>query len=393
MNTPLNKVQSKPFQIAPEQTMQPENHNDSETANSHAENVKQVIRTATAKINEATAGKPQYDCFLGETPRVQPDSETQHVDEENLPSTELRRKHAKTAFRTSTRCGVQELRQYESVAPVTVALDITTVDTECWTGTETKEHAGRRRTAESVNPTQRVATLTAVTTSVPITLAIVPLRTTDDAEPIREYSEIARTLLGQAGDHITIDTVLASRAFNSADCVSEFEHQDVQYLIPARKSPRVKSKIDRLTEHGVTTPTLEPDVEVFTGGNRQTTTSFVYILADSDADTIEFTPFLTNVGTVTSAPETLPKQFNQRNRAALHARLLRHRLADRLLTEAELSAVDLWVAATETNAYQLARILVSDSCDELDISREPTFTQFLAFVQYNRQFGDMENSE
>lgn len=393
MNTPLNKVQPKPFQIASDQTMQWEQLNDSQTTDSDVQNAKRAIRTATAQINEATTGKGEYDCFLGDTSRVRPDGENQQADGENSPSPDIRRKHAKKALRTSTKCVIQALRQYGSVAPVTVALDITTVDTECWFGPETKEHAGTKQTSEPLHPTQRVATLTAVTTPVPITLAVVPLRTPEDAEPIREYRELARTLLDQARDHVTIDTVLASRAFNSADCVTEFEQQDVQYLIPARKSPRVKSETDRLAEHGVTTPTLEPDVEVFTNGNHQTTTSFVYIPIEPEAETLEFTPFLTNADTVISAPETLPEQFNQRSRAVLHARLLRHRLADRLLTESELSAVDLWVAATETNAYQLARILLSDPCGELDIGGEPTFAQFLAFVQYNRQFGEMESSE
>jgi len=393
MNTPLNKVQTKPFQIASDQTMQSEQLNDSQTTDSHAQNVKRAIRTATAQINEATTGKAEYDCFLGDTSRVRPDGENQQAVGENSPSPEIRREHAKKALRTSTKCVIQALRQYGSVAPVTVALDITTVDTECWIGPETKEHAGTKQTSEPLHPTQRVATLTAVTTPVPITLAVVPLRTPEDAEPIREYSEIARTLLDQARDHVTIDTVLASRAFNSADCVTEFEQQDVQYLIPARKSPRVKSETDRLAEHGVTTPTLEPDVEVFTNGNHQTTTSFVYIPIESEAETLEFTPFLTNADTFISAPESLPEQFNQRSRASLHARLLRHRIADRLLPEAELSPVELWISATETNAYQLARILLSDSCSELDIGPEPTFAQFIAFVEYNRQFGEKENSE
>jgi hypothetical protein len=387
--TPENVVQIEPIRIALQQTMQPKDHNDSETTDATPLQAKRAINNAIARINGDTAGESEYGAVLGEISRPQ---EADRTAQQTRPSPELQREHAERAFHASAEHLIRILNQYDLRSPVTVALDVTVVNPECWTGPETCERPDTTSKEESHSGKLRVATATVANSPVPATLGIIPLDSGANDEK-RCYSEIAQELLYQVTRYVDVDTVLASRAFNSVDCITEFEERDIQYIVPARKSARVTAEINRLHDSGVTEATVEPGVTICGNSRQKASTAFVYIPAESGSETVEFTPFLSNLDAVINDPESLPGRFNQRWQAAQQARLFRKQVADKSAPADELSVPAFWVAATEANAYQLARMVLADTADNLKARKALSFTQFIAFVQHKRQFGSLHTKE
>jgi hypothetical protein len=382
-------VRGESLRIAPQQTMQPTDHNDSEPTEPAQRQVKQAISNAVTRINEDTVEKAQYNTILGETARPK---EQNRVAQRTRPSPELQREHAETAFYASAKHLINTLTHSEQIQPVTVALDVAVVDPHCWTGPETYERTDTSSEADAHSGKLHFATVTVVNSSATVTLDIIPLNSrTNDQK--RHYSEIAQELLYQATQYVDVDTVLASRAFNSAECIAEFEERDLQYIVSARKSARVTAEINRLSDSGVTSATVEPDVAIRGRGHRNASTAFVYIPAESGSDMVEFTPFLSNIDAVINDPACLPDRFNQRSQAAQHARLFRKQLADKSAPAGELSVRAFWVAATEVNAYQLARMVLAGASDDPEAGGGLSFAQFIAFVRYERQFGSLSTQE
>lgn len=387
--TPENMVQIEPIRIALQQTMPPTDHNDSKTADVTPQQAKRAINNAIARINEDTAGERKYDAVLGEVTCPQ---EEDRKAQQRRPSWELLREHAETAFHASAEHLIRILNQDVLRSPVTVALDVTVVDPKWWTGPETCERTATTSKKESHSGKLRVATATIANSPVPATLGLIPLESGAN-DKNRYYSEIAQELLYQVTRHVDVDTVLASRAFNSVDCITEFEERDIQYIVPARKSARVTAEINRLHDSGVTEATVEPGVTICGNSRQKVSTAFVYIPAESGSETVEFTPFLSNIDAVINDPECLPDRFNQRWQAAQHARLFRRQLADRSAPAGGISLREFWVVATQANAYQLARMVLADSADDLKARKALSFTRFIAFVQNKRQFGSLHTQE
>lgn len=387
-DTPVNMVRTKLYQIAPQQTMQPTDHNDSQPIEPTQRQVKRAISNAVTQINKDTAEEGQHNTVLGEPPRSQEES---RVAQRTRPSPELQREHAETAFYASAKNLLNTLTQSEQISPVTVALDVTVVDPDCWTGPETYG-TDTSSEADAHSGKLHVATVTVVNSSAPVTLDIIPLNSGPNDQK-RHYSEIAQELLYQATQYVDVDTVLTSRAFNSAECIAEFEERDLQYIVPARKSARVTAEINRLDDSDITSATVEPDVAVCGRGHQNASTAFVYIPAESGSETVEFTPFLSNIDAVINDPESLPNRFNQRWQAAQHARLFRKQLADKSAPAGEVSVRAFWVAATEANTYQLARMVLAGASDDPEAGRGLSFAEFIAFVRYERQFGSLSTQE
>lgn len=369
--------------------MQPTYHNDSQPTEPTQRQVKRAISNAVTRINEDTAEEGQHNTVLGETTHPQ---EQDRVAQRTRPSPELQREHAETAFHASAKHLINTLTQSDQIPPFTVALDVTVVDPDCWTGPEIYERTDTSSGADAHSGKLHVATATVVNSSAPVTLDIIPLNSGANDQK-RHYSEIAQELLYQATQYVDIDTVLASRAFNSAECIAEFEERELQYIVPARKSARVSAEINRLVDSGITSATVEPEVAICGRGHRNASTAFVYIPAESGSETVEFTPFLSNLDAVINDPECLPDRFNQRWQAAQHARLFRKQLVGKSEPAGELSVRAFWVSATEANAYQLARMVLAGASDDLKAGRGLSFAQFIAFVRYERQFGSLSTQE
>lgn len=369
--------------------MQPTDHNDSQPTEPTPRQVKRAISNAVTRINEDTVEKDLYNTILGET---SPPEEQDWVAQRTQPSPELQREHAETAFYASAKHLINTLTQSGQISPVTVALDVAVVDPHCWTGPETYERTDTSSEADAHSGKLHFATVTVVNSSATVTLDIIPLNSrTNDQK--RHYSEIAQELLYHATRYVDVDTVLASRAFNSAECIVEFEERDLQYIVPARKSARVTAEINRLSDSGVTSATVEPDVAICGRGHRNASTAFVYIPAESGSGTVEFTPFLSNIDAVINDPECLQGRFNHRWQAAQHTRLFQKQLADKSASADELPVGAFWVAATEANAYQLAREVLAGASDDPEAGRGLSFAQFIAFVRYERQFGSLSTQE
>jgi len=369
--------------------MQPTDHNDSQSTRPTQRQVKRAISNAVTLINEDTAEEGQHNTVLGETARPQ---ERGQVAQRTRPSPEFQREHAETAFCASAKHLINTLTQSSQISPVTVALDVAVVDSDCWIGPETYERTDTSSEADAHSGKLHVATATIVNSPAPVTLDIIPLNTGENDQK-RHYSEIAQELLYQATQYADVEAVLTSRAFNSAECITEFEKRDLQYIVPARKSARATAEINRLSDSGITSATVEPDVAVCGRGHRNASTAFVYIPDESGSDTVEFTPFLSNIDAVINDPACLPDRFNQRSQAAHHARLFRKQLADKSAPASELSVRAFWVAATEVNAYQLARMVLAGASDDPEAGMGISFAQFIAFVRYERQFGSLSTQE
>lgn len=380
MNTHSNKVQPEPFQIAPDHTMQPTDHDDSRTNKQRA---KRAVKTAISEVTSEASIDQNFGLFED---IACPNSCTPTRQPAGGVSPSSQRKRAKDALSASVQCLVQSLHQSSPDSSVTAALDITEIDPDHWSGPESYDSIGADTTASS-SRNKRVVTLTAITPETPITLIALPVEGSETTEESKDYDELVRVALEEAKEYVEVESVLASRAFDSADCVAEFERQGVYYVIPTRKTPRVKSEIARLIKSGVTTPAVEPEVDVFVGDVRTAITNFIYIPTESDGAAVEFQPFISNLNTIIDSPDTLPELFNERFEAACHNKLLRQRMSDRLLFEDDFSASDVWIAAAEINTYQLAQIVLAGDAGELDRKRLLTFRRFLAYLQYIRHLG------
>ncbi|MFC3477735.1 hypothetical protein [Halobacterium litoreum] len=369
--------------------MQPANNDDSQTTGPTREQAKRAISTAVTRIDEDSIGEDINNVGFGEIPRSQKAGE---VSQRTRPSKELQRKCAETAFDASAEHLTNILTQYDQISPVTIALDVKVLDSECWTNPETHELVDTNQEGEGYTGKLRVATATVINSSVPVTVAIIPLRgrTTDQKE---FYSEVVQELLYQATQYVEVGTVLASRAFNSADCITEFEERGIEYLVPARKTPEIIAEINRLDQSGVTKATADTDVTVCGEDHESASAAFVYIPTDAESERGEFTPFLSNLDAVLNDPECLLDRFNQRWQAAHHTRLFRKQLVDKVEPARKLPVREFWVAATEVNAYQLARMVLAGITEDLEVGKALSFTQFVAFVQSKRQFGSLHTQE
>lgn len=128
--------------------------------------------------------------------------------------------------------------------------------------------------------------------------------------------DVARRLLSIANDYVSIRTVFADREFHATDVVATLETNGLNYVIPARKDPRIRRLCDRFAQlkrgyddPGDTPLYVKQDYAMHGTvkhgvSNERVSTTVVVLPPDDDDDTRGDSPqpFLTNLDVDDATP-------------------------------------------------------------------------------------------
>lgn len=171
--------------------------------------------------------------------------------------------------------------------PVTVAIDITTVPyygdvdgMEMVSGIEGEEERAFK-----------FATLSVVGYNVPLILAVEPIRESSpwDENPPNEVHRVVRRLVRRAQQHVSIETVLCDREFDSKAVFQTLSNLDVNYLIPTRRGPSEEEVLEEMNARSEAVAVERARLRVETGAHE---CRFLYVPSSSGEGIVIF---VTNV--------------------------------------------------------------------------------------------------
>jgi len=166
--------------------------------------------------------------------------------------------------------------------PVTAAIDITTVPyygdiegMEMVSGLNQEDRAFK------------FATLSIVGLNIPLILAVEPIRESSawDENPSNQIHRVVRRLVRRAQQHVSIETVLCDREFDSMHVFQTLSNLDVNYLIPKRITSTEESVIETMESDGRDVAVEPASVDVETGTHSM---QFLYVPSTKSDGTVVF---------------------------------------------------------------------------------------------------------
>ena len=164
----------------------------------------------------------------------------------------------------------------------------------------------------------KFATATVVGENIHFVLAVCPLGSTDyaanqaypgDNDQSYFIGDVARRLLSQADQYVSIKRVFADREFAAADVITALEERNLQYVMPISRNDRIKRKCNQFDQLKRGYAEIEDDRELYVEkdyplrgqvknsvSNTRVTTNLVILPPDEDDPTRGHSPqpFITN---------------------------------------------------------------------------------------------------
>ncbi|ELY61842.1 hypothetical protein C492_09055 [Natronococcus jeotgali DSM 18795] len=188
--------------------------------------------------------------------------------------------------------------------PVTAAIDITTVPyygdvEEMPMVSGTKDREGRAF---------KFATLSIIGQNIPLVLAVEPVRESSawDENPPNQIHRTVRRLVQRAKEHVSIETVLCDREFDSMKMFQTLSNLNVNYLIPKRVSSSERDVLKQMEEDNLEVAVESASVRVETGSHSM---RFLYVPSTSGEGTAVFA---TNLQVEPDEAETFCQRYSRR---------------------------------------------------------------------------------
>lgn len=188
--------------------------------------------------------------------------------------------------------------------PVTAAIDITTVpyygDVEGMSMVSgTKDGEGRAF---------KFATLSIIGQNIPVVLGVEPIRESSgwDENPSNRIHSVVRRLVKRAKEHVSIETILCDREFDSQRVFQSLSNLGVNYLIPTRIGPNERDALETMEEDGEATAVESASVHLETGSHEM---RYLYVPSTARGGTAVFA---TNLRVGPDEAETVCERYSDR---------------------------------------------------------------------------------
>ena len=188
--------------------------------------------------------------------------------------------------------------------PVTAAIDITTIP---YYG-DVEEMPMVSGTKDGEGRAFKFATLSIIGQNIPLVLAVEPIRESSawDDNPPNQIHRVVRRLVRRAKEHVSIETILCDREFDSMRVFQTLSNLDVNYLIPKRITSSEREAIKRMDEDNQEVAVESASVHAETGSHPL---RFLYVPSTSGDGT---TVFATNLRVGPDDAETFCRRYSRR---------------------------------------------------------------------------------
>jgi hypothetical protein len=188
--------------------------------------------------------------------------------------------------------------------PVTAAIDITTIP---YYG-DVEEMPMVSGTKDGEGRAFKFATLSIIGRNIPLVLAVEPVCESSawDENPPNRIHRVVRRLVQRAKEHVSIETVLCDREFDSMRVFQTLSNLNVNYLIPKRITSSERDVIEQMEEDDQEVAVESASVHVEAGSHP---VQFLYVPSTSGEGT---TVFATNLRVGPDEAETFCRRYSRR---------------------------------------------------------------------------------